>query len=109
VTLIKPHYERPAGHGRDARATGEGGHGRDARATGKGEHGRDARATGWGRLAPLGEAEGARIADEVAATLPALGARVLAMTQSPILGRKGGRGEGRGNVEFLALLEAAER
>jgi 23S rRNA (cytidine1920-2'-O)/16S rRNA (cytidine1409-2'-O)-methyltransferase len=76
ITLIKPHYEQPA---QSSRA--------------------------HGRLPPLGEPDAARIAHEVAESLPALGVRVLGLTKSPILGRKGGRGEGHGNVEYLALLE----
>lgn len=75
ITLIKPHYEQPA---QSSRARG--------------------------RLAPLGEPDAARIAHEVAESLPALGVRVLGMTKSPILGRKGGKGEGHGNIEYLALL-----
>ncbi len=75
ITLIKPHYEQPA---QSSRA--------------------------HGRLPPLGEPDAERIALEVAESFPALGARVLGMTKSPILGRKGGKGEGHGNIEYLALL-----
>ena len=78
ITLIKPHYERP-----------------------------EPMTQGRGRLAPLDEHAAERICREVADQLPALGVRVLGLTPSPIRGRKGGTGEGRGNPEYLALLERA--
>lgn len=78
ITLIKPHYERP-----------------------------DAMDKQRGRLTPLDDDHAEQICREVADQLPALGVTVLGLTASPIHGRKGGRGEGKGNPEFLALLQAA--
>ena len=75
ITLIKPHYERPASSPRARH-----------------------------KLSPLDEADAERIAREVADALPAVGVVVHGLVASPILGRKGGSGEGRGNAEYLALL-----
>lgn len=77
VSLIKPHYELKA----------------------------------LGRSLPRGgvleEGEAGRVAEEVAAGLVELGARVHGMTRSPILGGKTGRGKGAGNAEWLVLLSRA--
>lgn len=76
ITLIKPHYESP----RQRPARG-------------------------GKSEPLTEEEAARIAQDFAAALPALGVRVEGMTRSPILGGKAGKGAAKGNVEYLALVK----
>lgn len=78
VTLIKPHYE-----------------------LGAGEKGL------LSRGGVLADAEAARVAERVLGALPALGVRVVAAAASPIRG-SGGRKEGEGNLEWLALLAPAE-
>ncbi|MBX3389975.1 MAG: hypothetical protein KF691_11035 [Phycisphaeraceae bacterium] len=47
------------------------------------------------------------IAQRVAGEMPALGASVLAMTESPVLGgaKSGSKSKGTGNTEWLALLK----
>jgi len=48
------------------------------------------------------------VTHRVLETLPTLGARVLGLTKSPVLGGKvGGKAGGSGNAEWLALLERA--
>ncbi len=77
VTLIKPHYEA------------------------------DRQTLARANRGVLDPADAKRVADEVLASLPALGVRVLGCIESPILG---GAGKGkRGNVEYLALLERADQ
>lgn len=79
ITLIKPHYERSAGAASPR--------------------------TGRSDAGVLDDEEARRIAGEVIATLPALGAAVLAWTASPV---RGGASKGRrGNIEFLACLRPA--
>ncbi len=79
VTLIKPHYEVKD---RAPRELPRGG--------------------------VLDEATAGRVAEETSVLIGALGARVLALTPSPILGGAGAPGErGRGNIEYLALIEPA--
>lgn len=78
ITLIKPQYEQPGDLP---------------------QH--------HGRLTPLDDADAERICREVASQLTALGVRVEGLTPSPIRGRKGGTGEGRGNPEYLALITPA--
>lgn len=76
ITLIKPHYE--------AEAAGLGGHLRGG---------------------ILDESAAPLVCERVLSTMPALGAVVLGVTASPILG---GAGKGkRGNHEFLAVLGRA--
>lgn len=83
ISLIKPHYEASD---------------------------RESRADARGRTKPpkavLPDEEAHRIANEVAASLPTLGVRVLALERSPILGGAGGRskGSGAGNAEWLVHL-----
>ncbi len=49
-----------------------------------------------------------RVLERVAAAMPALGARVLGSTQSPLVGGKSSRKKGvPGNIEYLLLLERA--
>jgi len=75
ITLIKPHYEA------------------------------DRQTLARANRGVLDPADAKRVTDEVLASLPALGVRVLGCIESPILG---GAGKGkRGNVEYLALLERA--
>jgi 23S rRNA (cytidine1920-2'-O)/16S rRNA (cytidine1409-2'-O)-methyltransferase len=76
ITLIKPHYEL-----RKEEA-------------------------GLLRQGVLDEADAQRIVRRVADEFPALGARVLGITRSPIEGGAG-RGRKRGNAEWLALLAKA--
>ncbi|MBX3379176.1 MAG: hypothetical protein KF805_03715 [Phycisphaeraceae bacterium] len=54
----------------------------------------------------LDKAQALKIADRVARDMPALGATVLAMTESPVLGgaKSGSKSKGTGNTEWLALL-----
>lgn len=57
------------------------------------------------------EKETARaIAQRVADEMPTLGAQVLAMTESPVLGgaKSGSKSKGTGNAEWLALLKPTE-
>jgi 23S rRNA (cytidine1920-2'-O)/16S rRNA (cytidine1409-2'-O)-methyltransferase len=75
ITLIKPHYE--------LKEVGEG---------------------DLPRGGVLPETEAHRIAEQVKERLPALGARVVGFTKSPILGGAH-KGKGTGNAEYLALLE----
>lgn len=75
ITLIKPHYELSARTGR------------------RPEHG------------ILDDQEAQVIADEVLVTFPALGARVIEVTPSPIVGGASKNKSGRGNPEWLALAE----
>jgi 23S rRNA (cytidine1920-2'-O)/16S rRNA (cytidine1409-2'-O)-methyltransferase len=74
ITLIKPHYELSD---RDRGALPRGG--------------------------VLDEATSRRVAEEVLASMPTLGVRVVASDRSPIAGGAGGGG----NTEWLALLEPA--
>lgn len=78
VTLIKPHYELDEAEKRSLLHGGI-----------------------------LGEADAERAARRVAAHLPIVGARVLGLTRSPILGG-GSKRSGKGNPEWLALLARAE-
>ena len=79
ITLIKPHYEQP--QQTDARK---------------------------GKLRVLTSEQAEGITNHIVQTqLPKLGVRVLGLVKSPILGGKSRRGAGRGNAEWLALLEAA--
>src|SRR5690606_35280956 len=50
----------------------------------------------------LNEDDAASVAARVAGELPSLGVRVVGLTASPI---EGSKGKGRGNREWLALLE----
>ncbi len=75
ITLIKPHYEL-----------------------------RDHAPKSLPRGGILPESQAELIAQSTAASLPALGAAVLGMTKSPILGGKTKSGSGTGNAEWLALL-----
>ena len=72
ITLIKPHYELKD---------------------------RDPKGLPWGGV--LDEAAALVECQRTLDTIPALGATVLGVTQSPILG---GAHKGKGNVEYLALL-----
>lgn len=73
ITLIKPHYEHSAG-------------------------------AGSAKAAPVLDVHHAQeIVERVLAEMPALGARVLASTRSPIDGGAG-KGNKAGNAEWLALL-----
>ncbi len=74
VTLIKPQYEAP--HDGDAR--------------------------GKRRARALDDDTAQRVCDDVLATLPELGVRLLGCIRSPVRG--GGSRSGKGNVEFLAQL-----
>ena len=76
VSLIKPHYETP----RTRVRYGE-------------------------KVEPLDDEASERIAQDVAAHMPALGVRVVDMVPSPIRGSKAGKGAAKGNMEFLVLLE----
>jgi 23S rRNA (cytidine1920-2'-O)/16S rRNA (cytidine1409-2'-O)-methyltransferase len=52
----------------------------------------------------LKESQSERVAQRTIEELPALGVRVVAHTRSPITGGAG-KGNSRGNIEYLALLE----
>lgn len=73
ITLIKPHYEHKDRGGELPRG------------------------------GVLEETQAAKIAEQVASELPALGVRLAAMTRSPIAGGT----KSKGNAEWLALLERA--
>ncbi len=75
ITLIKPHYELSA---RTGRRHGDG---------------------------VLDEATATQVNDEVVATLPSMGVRVLGVTRSPIMGGASKNKSGKGNLEWLAVLE----
>ena len=77
ITLIKPHYELKD---------------------------RDPKGLPWGGV--LDEAAALVECQRTLDTIPALGATVLGVTQSPILG---GAHKGKGNVEYLALLGGGGR
>jgi len=84
LTLVKPHYELNP-H--------ENPHEKDLMADGV-----------------LPDAEAERVVERVCAAMPELGARVLGCTKSPILGgaiKK--RKKGKGNAEWLVLLDTIER
>ncbi|MCA9285193.1 MAG: hypothetical protein KDA22_08275 [Phycisphaerales bacterium] len=49
-----------------------------------------------------------RVLERVLAEMPALGARALAWTTSPLEGGKSKRRSGAGNLEYLALLEPTD-
>lgn len=77
ITLIKPHYE--AAHGPERGALHRG---------------------------VLEVADAEAVLSRVLDAMPALGARVLGMTRSPIVGG-GSKKNASGNTEYLALLEAS--
>lgn len=74
ISLIKPHYERSAQTGK------------------RPDQG------------ILEETEAQRIADEVVASLPSMGVRVLGVTKSPIVGGASKNKAGKGNLEWLAVV-----
>ncbi|MEC9374356.1 MAG: SAM-dependent methyltransferase [Planctomycetota bacterium] len=76
ITLIKPHYEASDQKRDDLLDSGV-----------------------------LPEADAERIAEEVFTAMPSFGAAPLALTRSPVAGGARKRGRGRGNIEFLALVE----
>jgi 23S rRNA (cytidine1920-2'-O)/16S rRNA (cytidine1409-2'-O)-methyltransferase len=78
ITLIKPHYE--ATHGPEADRV---------------------------RGGVLEEADAASVVARVVAEMPGLGVRVKGLTRSPVVGGAGKK-NARGNVEYLALLEASD-
>lgn len=77
ITLIKPHYERSAQTGK------------------RPEQG------------ILEEAEAQRIADSVIASLSTMGVRLVGVTRSPIIGGASKNKSGKGNPEWLAMVERA--
>lgn len=77
ITLIKPHYE--AAHGPEKSKLVSG---------------------------VLSETDARITLERVLSEIPGLGARVLSMTQSPIMGG-GGKKRSHGNIEFLALLASS--
>jgi 23S rRNA (cytidine1920-2'-O)/16S rRNA (cytidine1409-2'-O)-methyltransferase len=85
ISLIKPHYELKDRAARDRAAPD--------------------RSESLPRGGVLDIAAAERVAHETAGAMPALGARVLGLTRSPILG---GARKGKGNAEWLVLLGHAE-
>ncbi len=57
------------------------------------------------RRGVLDEGDAARVVERVVAEMPGLGVRVAGVTESPIRGGAG-KGNARGNAEWLALLES---
>lgn len=76
ITLIKPHYEASDRGRKDLLRDGV-----------------------------LGAEDARRMLEQTLAAMPALGAEVLGVTESPLLGGAGKKNS-RGNAEFLALLKA---